>query len=287
MTMSNDAAAVNHKEVHFQDANYNALVDHTNENTNTTKDPEALHVQADQIPTKDDNSNSNSNSNSNNNSNDVINSDYKQLDGPPTSSPLSLSLEQDVFQRDENIDVLSFASTVLTADGIADPTSFKLNCLIVFLGDMSRGIFFPTMWNLVQQLGGDQVTLGYVIASFSFGRMLVLPLFGSWSNKYGYKWTLQISTAILFVGTLLFAQVLNVGTAWYCVFANAVLGVGSGTLGVTMAYASEVTPKRKRTGYIAWVTAVQYAGTTATPFIGSFFVVMCTREKYYYEEYRG
>ena len=182
----------------------------------------------------------------------------------------------DLYDRDAE-DAFSFVSsvqTIHTADGIADPTSFKVNCLVVFLGDMARGIFFPTMWNLVQKLDGDQVLLGYVIASFSFGRMLVLPMFGSWSNIYGYKWTLQISTSILFVGTLLFALVLPIGKAWYLIFANTVVGIGSGTLGVTMAYASEVTPKRKRTVYLAWVSAVQYAGTTATPFIGSLFVLL-------------
>jgi len=165
-------------------------------------------------------------------------------------------------------------STVITADGIADKTSFQINLLVIFLGDMSRGIFFPTMWELVQTLGGDQVTLGYVIASFSFGRMLVLPLFGSWSMTYGYKWTLLVSTSILFLGTILLAQALNMKEAWYLILANVILGIGSGTLGVTLAYVSEVTPKRKRTGYIAWATAVQYAGTTVTPFIGSLFVYL-------------
>jgi len=195
-----------------------------------------------------------------------------------TSTPL---------HRDDNDGFSHAVSTVLTADGIADPLSFKINCFIVFLGDMSRGIFFPTMWELVQHLNGDQVLLGYVIASFSFGRMLVLPLFGSWSTKYGYKWTLQISTLILLIGTLLFAQALTVGKAWYLIFANIVLGIGSGTLGVTMAYVSEVTPKRKRTGYIAWVTAVQYAGTTATPFIGSLFVVLFSKNDDDDDDIRG
>lgn len=175
-------------------------------------------------------------------------------------------------------DEKTIGSTIFTADGIADPISFQVNCLIVFLGDMARGIFFPTMWNLVQTLGGDQVLLGYVVASFSFGRMLVLPLFGSWSILYGYKWTLKISTFILLLGTVLFAQVLNVGTQWFLLLANTIIGIGSGTLGVTFAYASEVTPKRHRTGYLAWVAAVQYAGTTATPFIGSLFVVLFANE---------
>ena len=71
---------------------------------------------------------------------------------------------------------------------------------------------------------------------------------------------------------------LNVRKQWFLIFANIVLGIGSGTLGVTMAYASEVTPKRKRTGYLAWVAAVQYAGTTATPFLGSLFVVLFSND---------
>jgi len=180
--------------------------------------------------------------------------------------------DDDNIEKEDKEAVLSMVSTVLTADGIADKTSFQINLLVIFLGDMSRGIFFPTMWNLVQSLGGDQVSLGYVVASFSFGRMLVLPLFGTFSITYGYKWTLLVATSILFFGTVLFGQALNMKEIWFVILANIVIGIGSGTLGVTLAYVSEVTPKRKRTGYIAWATAVQYAGTTVTPFIGSGFV---------------
>lgn len=74
------------------------------------------------------------------------------------------------------------------------------------------------------------------------------------------------------MGSLLFSKVLDVRRQWFLILANIIIGIGSGTLGVTVAYASEVTPTRHRTSYMAWVTAVQYAGTTVTPFIGSFFV---------------
>ncbi len=176
--------------------------------------------------------------------------------------------------NDGAMSVVSSVRSVLTADGIADPTSFKINCFIVFLCDMARGVFFPCMWELVQMLGGDQILLGYVIASFSFGRMLVLPLFGKWSTTRGYRWTLLMSISILFFGSILFGFVLTIRSQWFLLLANAVIGVGSGTLGVTVAYASDVTPKRKRTSYMAWVTAVQYAGTTATPFLGSLFIIL-------------
>jgi ceroid-lipofuscinosis MFS transporter 7 len=60
----------------------------------------------------------------------------------------------------------------------------------------------------------------------------------------------------------------------YLIFANIILGIGSGTLGVTLAYVSDVTPCRKRIKYMAGVTAIQYAGTTATPLIGSLFIIL-------------
>lgn len=171
-------------------------------------------------------------------------------------------------------------TSVMTADGVVDPISFKINCFAIFVGDMARGIFFPTMWNLVQVLGGDQVLLGYVTSSFSFGRMLVLPLFGKLStlDRIGCRKVLLGASVIFFVGTIMFTQILNVGKPWFLLLSNVVLGIGSGTLAVTRAYTSDVTPTRSRTGYMALISAIQYGGTTCTPFLGSLFVVMFANE---------
>mmetsp|Transcript_20868 Transcript_20868/g.30740 ORF Transcript_20868/g.30740 Transcript_20868/m.30740 type:complete len:510 (+) Transcript_20868:70-1599(+) len=168
----------------------------------------------------------------------------------------------------------SILSSVLSADGISDPLGFTIICFVILVGDMSRGIFFPTMWPLVEELGGSTVALGYAVGAFSFGRILVSPLFGSWSVKYGYSKTLQFSTLILLVGTILYAQTPIVGTSIFLIFAQTVLGIGSGTLGVTRAFVAEVTPQRTRTTYMAWITAVEYAGFTVTPFIGSMFLAI-------------
>jgi hypothetical protein len=172
---------------------------------------------------------------------------------------------------DEQSLAQSIASSVLTADGIHDVIGFHIVCWVILIGDMSRGVFFPSMWPLVSELGGTQVTLGYSVAAFSFGRILVSPMFGGWSVTYGYKKTFVFSCTVLLVGTLLYAQVQNVGKAEFLVFAQAVLGVGSGTLGVTRAYIADITAQRHRTTYMAWITAVQYGGFTVTPFFGAFF----------------
>ncbi|MGK3751546.1 MAG: MFS family permease [Bacillariaceae sp.] len=165
----------------------------------------------------------------------------------------------------------SIASSVLTADGIHDTTGFIIICFVILVGDMARGVFFPSMWPLVQELGGSTVSLGYSVASFSFGRILVSPMFGGWSVTYGYSKTLLFSCSILWVGTLLYTQAQNVGSVSFLIFAQIIMGIGSGTLGVTRAFVAEVTAQRSRTTYMAWITAVQYAGFTVTPFIGAFF----------------
>ena len=162
-------------------------------------------------------------------------------------------------------------ASVMTADGIHDMTGFICVCLVILIGDMSRGIFFPSMWPLVESLGGTKVLLGYAVAAFSFGRILVNPLFGNWSHRYGYSRTLLLSCSILLLGTFLYAQVQNVGRVEFLIVAQTVLGIGSGTLGVTRAFVADVTARRNRTTYMGLITAVQYGGFTVTPALGSLF----------------
>eukprot|EP00934_Nitzschia_sp_Nitz4_P008266 Nitzschia sp. Nitz4//scaffold8_size234185//204698//206303//NITZ4_001297-RA/size234185-snap-gene-0.60-mRNA-1//-1//CDS//3329559926//8256//frame0 len=207
-----------------------------------------------------------------------------QASSPPAnaSDPLAyINMEEanpaEIFQDEleENDDEQSLSpsivESVLTADGIHDMKGFLIVCLVILVGDMSRGVFFPSIWPLVASLGGSRVTLGYCVAAFSFGRILVSPLFGSWSVAYGYSKTLFFSCSILFVGTLLYGQVQNVGRPEFLIVAQTVLGIGSGTLGVTRAFVADVTAQRNRTTYMAWITAVQYAGFTVTPIVGAFF----------------
>lgn len=176
------------------------------------------------------------------------------------------------YEKDEDLSLSpSIVESVMTADGIHDMPGFYVVCLVILVGDMSRGVFFPSMWPLVESLGGTSVTLGYCVASFSFGRILVSPLFGRWSVTYGYSKTLLLSCTILLLGTFLYAQVQNVGSPAFLIAAQICLGVGSGTLGVTRAFVAEVTAQRNRTTYMAWITAVQYAGFTVTPFVGALF----------------
>jgi ceroid-lipofuscinosis MFS transporter 7 len=211
---------------------------------------------------------------------DFLSGDYPSQERRNESESNYVSMELAVLPVPENEDTdddddmsvdKTMVSSVMTADGVHDLPGFICVCFVILVGDMSRGVFFPSMWPLVKHLGGDQVTLGYSVAAFSFGRVLVNPLFGQWSVTYGYTKVLLLSCSILLFGTLLYAQIQNVGRPEFLIVAQTVLGIGSGTLGVTRAFVAEVTAKRQRTTYMAWITAVQYAGFTVTPFFGALF----------------
>eukprot|EP00977_Amphora_coffeiformis_P003821 scaffold766_cov179-Amphora_coffeaeformis.AAC.4 len=190
-------------------------------------------------------------------------------------------------EEEQNDDEQSIVSSVLTADGIHDYTGFLCVCMVILLGDMSRGVMFPTMWPLVQAIGGSQVTLGFSVAAFSFGRVLVNPIFGSWSHTYGYTKVFLLSGSILLLGTIMYGQVQNVGRPEFLIVSQTMLGIGSGTLGVTRAFVADVTAKRNRTKYMALITAVQYAGFTMTPFFGALFsLIFQGNEVYDPDEFR-
>jgi ceroid-lipofuscinosis MFS transporter 7 len=199
---------------------------------------------------------------------------YVSMEEGDDPSPTEDKFEDEAaYFDDEDLSLSpSIVESVMTADGIEDVPGFYVVCLVILVGDMSRGVFFPSMWPLVESLGGSSVTLGYCVASFSFGRILVSPLFGRLSVTYGYSKILLLSCSILLFGTFLYGQVQNVGRPEFLIVAQTVLGLGSGTLGVTRAFVAEVTAQRNRTTYMAWITAVQYAGFTVTPFVGAIFI---------------
>ena len=179
-----------------------------------------------------------------------------------------VSMETDIPRNSPT----STATSVMTTAGLADQIGFFIICCVVLIGDMNRGILFPIMWPLVQELGGNAVWLGYAVGAFSFGRVITSPLLGQLSIEYGYSKTLVGATSMIVCGSLLFANVIQVGSLYFLIFAQIVLGIGSGTLGVTRAYLAEITATRERTMYIALLTAVQYGGVAITPIFGSFFI---------------
>ena len=184
---------------------------------------------------------------------------------------------QDIYKQS------SICTEAVEETGVKNPLGFAIVCCAVLVGEMSRGLTFPTLWLYVQSLGGTPVNMGYCVAALSFGRGLTAPLFGHLSIVYGYRSTMMSSVFILALGAFLYSQAGSVGKPGFLVLAQAVMGVGGGTLGVTRAYVAEATPKSLRTRYLAYHAAVMYTGFTITPFIGAALVTYFKNEANIYE----
>ena len=102
------------------------------------------------------------------------------------------------------------------------------------------------------------------------------------AETLGYKPTLTKSLSTLLFGTLLYvsastpviashlASIHDSAPLSLLILAQIVMGLGSGTLGVTRAYVAEITPRDKRTAWLSYLTAVQYSGFTVMPVVGAF-----------------
>jgi len=144
--------------------------------------------------------------------------------------------------------------------------SMAIIALCVIIGDMTRGITFPTLWFYVSSLGGDKEDLGLAVASFSAGRILSSPVFGAMSEKHGYRYVLIVSCLITLTGSYVYAKAGTVNTI---MIGQFILGLGAGTLGVTRSYFAECSTKANRSVYMANLTAVQYFSFTVTPIVGA------------------
>mmetsp|Transcript_18324 Transcript_18324/g.39640 ORF Transcript_18324/g.39640 Transcript_18324/m.39640 type:complete len:654 (+) Transcript_18324:146-2107(+) len=189
--------------------------------------------------------------------------------GSTDTNQTALTTITDWTQMEQIYRASSVCTEAIESNGLANPLSFCIVCGVVFVGEMARGILLPTLWGFVQDLGGDTVTMGWSVAAFSFGRVVTSPLFGWLSVHSGYQLTLAVALALLSLGAFLYGMNGVVGSPYFLIMAQSVMGIGSGTLGVTRAYVAEVSPKKLRTRYLAYLAMTRDAGFTITPFFGS------------------
>ena len=160
--------------------------------------------------------------------------DVDENDHDYEMQPLKLSHDHDRDQQGLDPPV-SEQST----GGLVYNQSYFIICFIILIGDTARGITFPTLWPLVQFLGGSAQMQGVAVAAFSFGRVFAAPYFGRLSTQRGYFFALRISMSIMLLGTFMYSfsdqsvRLFGKYSVFYLIFAQFLIGIGSGTLGVT------------------------------------------------------
>ncbi|KAM9979788.1 hypothetical protein ACTFIZ_006034 [Dictyostelium cf. discoideum] len=148
---------------------------------------------------------------------------------------------------------------------------------IFFFQEFARGIIVPSApaySNLISGVG-DASLLGYVISSFSFGRLVATIGLGFISSNSYYKKIFSVSILFCIVGSFWYPfAYLDHGSAKFgeisVVASRAVLGFGAGTLSVGRSFITDVTELAERTSLISLAAAVQFLGYAVSPIVGSF-----------------
>ncbi|KAG5190387.1 major facilitator superfamily domain-containing protein [Tribonema minus] len=146
--------------------------------------------------------------------------------------------------------------------------SFLIVVYVVLIGGTARGILWPTLVPLIVELGGSSMTVGWSVAAFYIGRIVGSPVLGYIAQLYGVRKSLQSSLAVFAIGALFYA--LGEDIMGLMITGQLVMGLGTANLGVCRAYVAERSPPSERTSRLAHLTALQYAGLTVTPLLGSF-----------------
>lgn len=85
------------------------------------------------------------------------------------------------------------------------------------------------------------------------------PIMGSLSDKYDKRP----------IGSSLGFFIFGVGGALWVLFVGRIIeGITGGIIGTLFAYFSDLVPKKERTKYFGWISAVAGVGSMAGPILG-------------------
>lgn len=179
-----------------------------------------------------------------------------------------------IFKLTVILHILSMKSTIhdeVVEQG-SKPSPLYIIYYVTFIGDASRGLLFPALWPLCQQLGGGKVEQGLLVAVFSLGRVCVATRFGIWTDTYRHRLVMMGAACIFLLGVCIWLISVRLRSLHILFVAQFLLGVGTSTLGVTRSYIVETTLPHLRTNMLSHLSALQYAGFSVTPVVGSLLV---------------
>lgn len=112
-------------------------------------------------------------------------------------------------------------TTVRTSDLQSTITVY----VITVIADMCRGLLFPILWLRVQAIGGTAFSQGYVVASFSVGRLFGSLLLGLVVDCMGYYNGFLLTGCLVLLGSIIFVIAKNL---FALAFAQFIMGLGAG-----------------------------------------------------------
>src|SRR6185369_5002227 len=118
---------------------------------------------------------------------------------------------------------------------------------------------------------GASAAVGLLISSFSIAQLLVAPVWGRFSDRYGRRPAILAGLLVTAVAYVLFGFA---GSVWALLASRIVQGLGGGTIGVVQAYVADASTPEQRTKSLGWLSAVTSLGAVVGPAFGSLMVAV-------------
>ena len=136
----------------------------------------------------------------------------------------------------------------------------------IFIDLLGFGIIIPLLPFMALQLGADAQEVTLLIAAYSLSQLIMLPVWGRLSDKWGRRPVLLIS----FAGTTTAFFLLAFADALWMLFLARILAGGlSGDLAAAPAYVSDITTPEKRAKGMGMIGAAFALAFVFGPAIGA------------------
>lgn len=153
------------------------------------------------------------------------------------------------------------------ADGSRDQLR-RLAVLIAACGiDMiGFAMIFPLLPLYARDLEASPEQIGILMASYSVALLLLAPVWGRVSDRYGRRPALLIGLSAATLAYLIFAFA---DSFWLLLLSRIVQGAGGGTTGVAHAYVADSIRPADRVKALGWLSAASSFGVAIGPVFGS------------------
>ena len=141
--------------------------------------------------------------------------------------------------------------------------------ITAFVDMVGLTMIMPLLPFYAERLGASATLVGILIAAFSLAQLVVAPLWGRFSDRYGRRPAILAGLLVTALAYLLFAFA---GSLVLLLVSRLLQGVGGGTIGVIQAYVADASPVDRRTKSLGWLSAVTSLGAVAGPAFGSLMI---------------
>lgn len=146
--------------------------------------------------------------------------------------------------------------------------------LTVFIDLVGFGIVVPLVPVYSRHFGAQGWVIGVIIASFSAMQFIFSPIWGRWSDRFGRRPILLLSTAGAACSYVLFALSSglenHLAAIWLMIVSRAFAGLCGGNITVAQAYIADITPPEQRSRRMGLIGMAFGLGFICGPAIGGF-----------------